>query len=191
MKARFSRAENSVVLHNTTFDISLPPRDQVLILGTVELMLSDTANAFLMDQMAAGKLDYNIIARAKYDWAKRNRPQVIEFRYDLMTQLHIAEAHGDALEYHGPNTQSAIHIQSMHHCWRNIARELQVRTFCTPDSVLRKLVTESWRLLEMLGADWNAYVKMSHLQQMMLNDIASHNRMRSNLQHGETRRVVD
>ena len=48
--------------------------------------------------------------------------------------------------------------------WKSLAREMSVRTFCTPDSVIRKQLHDSYKILEMLGAPLVTFLAFQEIQ---------------------------
>ncbi len=53
-----------------------------------------------------------------------------------------------------------------------MAKEMSVRTFCTPDSVIRKHMHDAHKVLELLGAGLSTFLFLQELQVEALKDIA-------------------
>ena len=58
------------------------------------------------------------------------------------------------------------------YAWKVMAKEMSVRTFCTPDSVLRKHMHDAHRVLEMLGAGLSTFLALQELQVSALKEMA-------------------
>ena len=54
-------------------------------------------------------------------------------------------------------------IASVMEAWKTLAREMSVRTFCTPDSVVRRHLHDTYRILEMLGANLATFLAFQEI----------------------------
>lgn len=144
--------------------ISMSPGDQMWMIGRVEFILNQVANQFLMTQKEAGRMKPETVARITKDWHKQNRPQVIEFMFDLKSQLELTRANQDTFMFYGPRGQNHMAQLSLIASWRSITRELANRTFCLPNHALKKLMVDAFRVLEMLGGDNEAFCEFRDIQ---------------------------
>ena len=97
-------------------------------------------------------------------WRNQNRPQVLEFRFDLATQFALVQANKGNFRFRGDNANNGLSINAMLNSWRSVIRELNIRTFCTPDSDIRKLLHDSYRVLELLGGSLARFLLLQKLQ---------------------------
>ncbi|KAI9723961.1 MAG: hypothetical protein M1812_000679 [Candelaria pacifica] len=134
------------------FPVSLNPLAQAKLYSEVELMICATANSFLLNQKRHGLMSIESITKIVDHWKNRGRPQVIEFQFDQQTQRDLVLYNIKAFRFCGPQADDALAINSMMHSWRSVAKEMSVRTFCTPDSVIRKHMFDIYKILELLGA---------------------------------------
>lgn len=129
----------------------------------VELMLVHTANNFLMGQFSQGRIDVDSIKKTVDSWKSKGRPLVIEFMYDQATQRELVIANQNNFRFHGPTAGSEVRIRSMLYNWKQVASLLSIRTFCSADTLITKLLFDTEQVLELLGA---AEPLMLRLQQI-------------------------
>ncbi|KAI9761722.1 MAG: hypothetical protein M1835_008119 [Candelina submexicana] len=134
------------------FPVSLNPLAQAKLYSEVELMICATANSFLMSQKRHGLMSLESITKIVDVWKNKGRPQVIQFQFDQATQRDLILYNIKTFRFCGPQADDAFAINSMMYNWKSVAKEMSVRTFCTPDSVIRKHMHDIYKILEMLGA---------------------------------------
>lgn len=162
----------------STFPISLDPPYQAKVLSEIELMICYHANNFLMEQWRAGRLSDDSIAKTKYTWTARNRPQVLEFMYDQSTQRELVASNLRNIHFHGECGQNGQVLNATLYNWKSLAAEMAVRTFCSADSAIRKYMHDSHKIIEMLGAPANTFLALQDLQIKTLAKIAKKQRIR-------------
>jgi hypothetical protein len=140
------------VLRKTTVPISLDLGTQAKLYSELEYMICATANAFLLEQYYDGRISTVSIKRIQSFWGVKNRPQVTEFHFDQTTQRELILANIRTLQFHGECAVNPALLHSNLRNWRAIATEMSVRTFCLPDSAIRKHLHDIQKLLEMLNA---------------------------------------
>lgn len=101
-----------------------------------------------------------------------NRPPVSEFLYDSITQHNLVMANLDRVKLHGDAAKDAIAINSTMRGWKTLAREMAIRTFCSPDSVIRKHLHDAHRVLELLGAPLVTFLAYEDMQLKTLSTIS-------------------
>lgn len=156
----------------TRYRVSLTPPEQAKLYSEVELMICATANHFLKHQQYRGRIAPATLAKVTQGWASKNRPQVLEFRYDQQTQRDLVLYNIKAFRFHGPDADDPIVLNSMMHAWKHLGKDMSIRTFCTPDSVVRKHMFDINKLLEMLGAPdvmVQAYQEVESATRTLLN----------------------
>jgi hypothetical protein len=146
------------------FPISLDPPAQSKLYSEVELMISATANRYLMTQAQAGRMSVESLQKVTQFWTSKNRPQVVEFQFDQLTQHELVQANLRTFRFYGAHAENVISLNAMMISWRTMAKEMSVRTFCTPDSVIRKQLHDCYKILEMLGAPVVTFLAFQEIQ---------------------------
>lgn len=127
-------------------------------------MISATANRYLMTQAHAGRMSIESLQKATSFWTSKNRPQVVEFQFDQLTQHELVQANLKTFRFYGAQAENIITLNAMMIAWRTMAKEMSVRTFCTPDSVIRKQLHDCYKILEMLGAPVVTFLAFQEIQ---------------------------
>lgn len=152
--------------------VSLTPPEQAKLYSEVELMICATANHFLKHQQYRGRIAPATLAKVAQGWVSKSRLQVIEFRYDQQTQRDLVLYNIKAFKFHGPDADDPIVLNAMMHAWKHLGKDMSIRTFCTPDRVVRKHLFDINKVLEMLGAPEvmvQAYQEVESATQTLLN----------------------
>lgn len=131
-------------------------------------MLSAAANKYLMVQKEAGRMSLDSVQKITQFWVSKGRPQVIEFQFDLATQREIVFMNIKTFRFYGPNAENMVSLVSMLNSWKATAKEMSVRTFCTPDSVIKKQLHGTYKILELLGAAMVSFVAFSQIHREVL-----------------------
>ena len=166
----------------STFPVSLNPPAQARIYSEIELMICATANRFLMSQKSQGRLSFESIQRVTQSWYAKNRPQVVELRFDQLTQRDLVLYNLRTLQFCGPSAENPVKLHAMMQSWKSLAKEMSVRTFCTPDSVVRKHMFDCYKILEMLGAPMATFIAFQGIQVKALAIMREGQRWRDNYQ---------
>ncbi|KAE8354178.1 hypothetical protein BDV28DRAFT_156408 [Aspergillus coremiiformis] len=135
-----------------TIPISLGPPMQAMLYSELEVMICVSANKFLVQQCQEGRLPGESVKKIKEFWGSKNRPQVVEFQFDQATQQRLITENKKSLRFYGESSTNPVLLNSNLHNWKAIVKEMSIRTFCAPDSVIRKHLHEVYKLLDMLGA---------------------------------------
>ena len=114
-------------------------------------MLVHTANKFLMNEFCKGRMAVDSIKKTVDAWKSKGRPAVIEFMYDQPTQRELVAANQHNFRFHGERAADPVRITSMLYNWKQVASVMAVRTFCSPDTVILKLLFDIEQVLELLG----------------------------------------
>jgi hypothetical protein len=136
----------------TTIPISLKENEQAKVYTNVELILCEVSNSFLMEQYNRGRMLADSIKRVTDFWRSKGRAEVIEFKYDQLTQCDLIIANQKNFRFHGRESDNNIHISAILYTWKQNAKEMSVRTFCFSDSMVEKHLADSYKILEILGA---------------------------------------
>ncbi|KAL1972875.1 hypothetical protein VTN31DRAFT_6417 [Thermomyces dupontii] len=152
--------------------ISLDPPLQASLYSQIELMVCAAANKFLLSQLYGRRLLPDLIRKVTNFWKSKNRPQVPEFQFDQNTQREMIMAHINSLNFYGEYGINNLLLKSTLDNWRSVCAEMNVRTFCYPDSVVRKHMHDLHRVLEMLGASSGTLCAFERLQVEVTNIIA-------------------
>ena len=148
----------------TKFPVSLEPPEQSKLYSEIELMICATANKFLIVEKEAGRMSYDSVERITQFWTSKNRPQVLEFHFDQATQRDLVEYNVKTFRFYGPSAENPMAMHSMLLAWKNLAKEMSVRTFCSPDSMIKKNMHDCYRVLEMLGAPMVTFLAFQEIQ---------------------------
>lgn len=148
----------------TKFPVSLSPPEQAKLFAEVELMICSTANQYLQTQHDAGRLSPHTVSKVAQTWTAKNRPQVLEFMYDQQTQRELVLYNVKTFRFYGPHAESPIALNAMLLAWKQLGRDMSVRTFCVPDSAVRKQLHDAYKVLEMLGAPLVSFLAFQSLQ---------------------------
>lgn len=136
----------------TVLTVSLGPPEQARIYMELELMLVHTANSFLMSQFSQGRIAIDSIKKTVDAWKAKGRPGVIEFMYDQGTQRDLVAINQHTFQFHGERASDSVRVNSMLYNWKQVASHMAIRTFCSSDSVILKLIFDIGQILELLGA---------------------------------------
>ncbi|KAK3989585.1 hypothetical protein QBC44DRAFT_266691, partial [Cladorrhinum sp. PSN332] len=130
--------------------LSLNPREQSLLACELDFAVASALEAYIQSQFARGRVNLDVIKRVAENWARKGRPKVIGFRYDIETQVEIVKSHINDFQFHGHYaTNPAIIgvLESM----RMAAKAMAVRTYCYPDTVIAKWLGDTRKLFELIG----------------------------------------
>ena len=152
----------------TKFPVSLRPPEQSRLYSELELMLSAAANKYLIIQKEAGRMSLESVQKVTHHWVVKNRPQVIEFQFDLLTQRELVYMNLKTFRFYGPHAENMVSLVTMLNSWKAMAKEMSVRTFCTPDSVIRKQFHGTYKVLELLGAPVYSFMAFNQLHRETL-----------------------
>ena len=141
---------------------------QAKLYSEMELMICATANQYLNVQQKEGRMTVESLRKVTEWWASKNRPQVIEFMFDQATQRDLVLYNIKSFRFYGPNADNTLHMNSMMQSWKALSRDMSVRTFCTPDSVIRKHTHDCYKILEMLGAPLVTFMAFQEIQMKAL-----------------------
>jgi hypothetical protein len=144
--------------------VSLRPPEQAKIYMEIELMLVHTANSFLMTQFSQGRIAVDSIKKTVDVWKSKGRPIVIEFMYDQATQRELIAANQHNFRFHGGRAGDDIRINAMLYNWKQVANIMAIRTFCTADTILLKLLFDIEQILELLGAGEPMLLRLQQLR---------------------------
>ncbi|KAI9828088.1 MAG: hypothetical protein M1832_003615 [Thelocarpon impressellum] len=161
------------------FPISLTPPAQSKLYSEIELMICVTANTYLMGQRREGRMSVESLLKITEFWKSKGRPQVIEFQYDQATQRDLVLYNIKTFRFFGQHAENSISINSMLYNWKSLAKEMSVRTFCTPDSVIRKHLHDIYKILELLGAPLTTFLAFQEIQVKALKTIRDEQMMRA------------
>lgn len=149
---------------NSTVPVSLDPATQAKLYSDLEVMICLSANDFLVQQHGEGRISAESIRKINSFWGSKNRPQVVEFHFDQATQRRLILNNLRSLRFNGECSTNPILLTTNMNNWEAIAKEMSVRTFCAPDSVIRKHLHDIHKILDMLGAPPATFLDFEELQ---------------------------
>ncbi|KAI4202748.1 MAG: hypothetical protein LQ346_001910 [Caloplaca aetnensis] len=165
---RESPSKSGAVKVISTFPVSLSPPEQSKFYAEAELMIVATANNYLIIQKEEGRMSYESVAKITNFWAQKNRPQVIDFMFDQLTQRDLILYNLKTFRFYGPNAENPMSMNAMMNSWKTLAKEMSVRTFCTGDSTIRKQIQDIYKILELLGAPMVTFMAFQQIQVKIL-----------------------
>lgn len=157
------------IMAKSPIPISLNSLSQSKLYSELEFMICSSANNFLFRQYKVGRVSGDSIKRITNFWGSKNRPQVVQFQFDQDTQRRLIKANLRTLNFHGESAGNPVLLQANLRNWKAIVKEMSVRTFCLPDSVIRKHMHDIHKLLEMLGAPFPVSLAFQELQMRTLS----------------------
>lgn len=163
--------------------ISLDTAVQSRAYQELELLIVDSANLFLLDEYEHGRLTRESVLRSRRNWEDRNRPRVLEFIYDMQTQYDLIMANLRTLKLYGEHAEDMIKLNSTLQQWKIMIREWPVKTLCMPDSVIRRWLQDTRRVLELIGASAKAMTCMDNLTISVYQVIRNKEHLRSQLRN--------
>ncbi|BDD55130.1 hypothetical protein MPDQ_000623 [Monascus purpureus] len=166
------------IVQKSTIPISLDPVTQAKLYSDMEVMICVSANKFLVQQHYQGNLSVESIKKVTNFWGSKNRPQVVEFQFDQDTQRQLILYNIRTLRFNGECSTNPILLNSNLQNWKAIVKEMSVRTFCSPDSVIRKHLHDIQKILDMLGAPLDTFIAFQDLQMRTLA-LMKDNRLRA------------
>lgn len=137
---------------STILSVSIAPHYQARIFMEMELMVVHSANTFLMNEFSHGRFSVETIKKTVDSWKRAGRPTVIEFMYDQITQRDLVAANQQNFRFHNIGPTDSMRVNSMLYNWKQVASTMAIRTFCTADTVILKLIFDIQQILEILGA---------------------------------------
>ncbi|KAL4873994.1 hypothetical protein BDV12DRAFT_181882 [Aspergillus spectabilis] len=164
----FYDSRPSKVLPKTTVSISLDPTAQAKLYSEMEVMICVSANRFLVEQYNGGRISKESIRKVNSFWGSKNRPEVVEFQFDQATQRQLILSNIRTLHFNGESSTNPVLLNSNLQNWKAVVKEMSVRTFCAPDSVIRKHMHDIQKLLDMLGAPIATFLAFEELQMRTL-----------------------
>ncbi|KAL2818198.1 hypothetical protein BDW59DRAFT_175266 [Aspergillus cavernicola] len=156
------------VLPKATVAISMDRTAQAKLYSEMEVMICISANRFLFEQYNHGRLSKESIRKVNNFWGAKNRPEVVEFQFDQATQRQLILSNIRTLYFSGESSTNPVLLNSNLQNWKAVVKEMSIRTFCAPDSVIRKHMHDIQKLLDMLGAPIATFLAFEELQMRTL-----------------------
>ena len=132
--------------------MSLDPPAQSKVYAEIELMIVVSANKFILKQHELGLIAPESVKKVTDMWRSKNRPQVIDFQFDQVTQRDLILYNRQRLRFPGEYDVNPVLLTSTLHQWKALAKDMSVRTLCSPDSMIWQNLVDTTRVLKMLGA---------------------------------------
>lgn len=124
---------------------------QAKLYAELEVRICDTANSFILRQYYDGRVSQHSINKVNAAWNAKNNHHVVEFRFDQATQRELILANRRSMEFTGDSSRFPIRLQTNLLNWRKIAHEMSIRTFCLPDSAIRKHLYDLRQIIDMMN----------------------------------------
>lgn len=124
---------------------------QAKLYSELEVMICSTENGFILQEYYDGRVSQDSINKVNAAWNSKNNHHVVEFRYDQATRRELILATRRNMEFTGDSSRFPIHLQTNLQNWKKIAHEMSFRTFCLPDSAIRKHLYDIRQIIEMMN----------------------------------------
>ena len=141
-------------------------------------MICTTANAYLKAQQNGGRMSVESLIKILKHWRGKGRPQVLEFHFDQITQRDLILANMKTFRFYGPNAENPISLLVMMQAWESMAKDMSIRTFCTPDFIIKKHMCDCYKILELLGAPLPTFLALQDIQVKTLKIMREEQRKR-------------
>lgn len=129
---------------------SLDTTTQAKLYSELEVMICNVANGFILQQYYDGRVSQHSINKVNAAWNAKNNHHVVEFRFDQATQRDLILANRRCMEFTGDASRFPIRLQTNLQNWKKIAHEMSIRTFCLPDSAIRKHFFDIRQIIDMM-----------------------------------------
>ncbi|KAJ5356629.1 hypothetical protein N7517_011238 [Penicillium concentricum] len=149
-RALINSSKPSIVTESTA-PITLNTEVQSILYAEIENMITHVANEFLMKEYYDGHLSVYSLNKVKRRWERKNMPGVPEFHFDQTTQYKLISANREHLKF--GNASNGLRPYTVLRNWKKICKNMTIRTFVAPDSVIKKHIHDILDLLEILNAD--------------------------------------
>jgi hypothetical protein len=152
----------------STVPISLNPAQQVEVYSVIEPLICEVANTFLFHEYHGCRMSVDSLTKVMDYWKSKGRPPVLEFRYDQSTQRDLIVANQNTFRFYGPNANDPLQVNAMLYAWKNNARDMSIRTFCYPDSIIKIHLRDTFVILDYLGGHPAQYIALYELRAKMV-----------------------
>jgi len=151
--------------------ISVGRFEQATVILEVELMLHHNANRFLATEFSEHRVTIDSVKKIDEIWKSKGQPEIMEFMYPLDLQRQLVALNLPRLRFFGPRAGDDLKVMGMLNIWESVAKALTRKTFCSPDSVLKKLLFDIEGILELLGTGADMLYRFQMIRQYLHNFI--------------------
>jgi len=141
--------------------LSLDPREQSLLYGELEFQLHQAVLDYLVVQNGHGRIALEAQKKINDGWLAQGRPPVVAFGWDLERQLELLELHVGAVRFSGRRALNPVELHGLLQAVRSNSRSLRLRTYCQPDRVIAKHITDGQALFDTLGVPTPRHAAMA------------------------------
>jgi hypothetical protein len=161
------------------FPVSLSPYVQGDFYMQLELLLNIETNNFIMHEFSQGRVSVASVKSVVEQWRNKGRPQVLGFRYDLYTQRELIGLNSETVCFAGVHTFTKMRMLSVLAAWKVLAKEISVRTFCQPDSAVKKHLYDAEKVLELIHASSDSMLAYQEMRGRIVAEIYREERAES------------
>ncbi|KAL9616896.1 MAG: hypothetical protein Q9160_008285 [Pyrenula sp. 1 TL-2023] len=154
-------------VYRSTFPISIDAMTQMVIYAELELLIVTQVNRYLMEQHKKTRISADSVTKVVTHWKSKNRPQVLEFMFDQQTQRELVLYNISSLQFADKYHHNNVKLHGVLSQWKAIAKEMNVRTFCNPDSMIKEHVLVTRKICEMVNARGGAYTALGQLEELV------------------------
>jgi hypothetical protein len=120
--------------------ISVDPAAQARIWADLNLLLATVTNRFLLYEADAGRLDPQIVNKARNDYEAKYGTPMVEFFFDVVTQYELVKSNFETVMFHEELEENMYAIQAGFEKWGRIAEMISRGVLCQPDNNLYRCV---------------------------------------------------
>ncbi|KAL6852236.1 hypothetical protein J3F83DRAFT_563971 [Trichoderma novae-zelandiae] len=153
-------AKGSVGTHAA---VSLDPREQSLLYCELEFNLTTALNIYISEELGKGHLSPDNLKRISDEWHQKGHHKVIGFRYDLETQLELVSLHINDFGFYGRRQGNTTEIALLLYEMKMNARNMRIRTFCQPDTIVAKHLVDSQSLFNLINASASQQIALAEI----------------------------
>lgn len=144
--------------------IYLDPALQACIMAELNLLISTATNNFLLEEADAGRLDPQVIEKAKKDYKAKHGVDVVEFLFDTVTQYQVVKANYENVMFHEELEENMFAIMVGMEKWGNIVAIISKGILCNTHETITRCVYGMRTPLLMLRAPWTAITALYAIQ---------------------------
>lgn len=161
----------------SNFPVSLSPYVQGDFYMQLELLLNIESNNFLMHELEADRISVSSIKTIAEQWRNKGRPQVLGLRFDLITQRELVGLNVETMHFSGVNSFHKQRLLGVLAAWRVLAKEISIRTFCQPDSAVKKHLHDAEKVLEAMNASGDSMLAFQEMRSRVTTEIYKEERL--------------
>lgn len=139
----------------------------MIIYAELELLIVTQVNRYLMEQHEKARISADSVTKTVTYWRSKNRPQVLEFMFNQVTQRDLILYNISTLQFGEKYHHNNVKLNGVLSQWKALVKEMNVRTFCHPDSMVKQHVLVTRKICELVNARSEAYIALGQLEDLV------------------------